>query len=90
LSKESEKTMLNPFELPQDSGSYVDLKKRMLQHIQSAKINDQIFQVVQQAYENALQRENILLSRSERKRLLSQILRDVLDDMIKKLDKSSV
>jgi hypothetical protein len=90
LNIESEKTMLNPFGQPQDSGSYVDLKKRMLQRVQSAKINDQIFQVVQQAYENALQIENIVLSRPERKRLLSQILKDVLDDMIQKLDKSSV
>ena len=82
--------MLNPFGQQQDSGSYVDLKKRMLQRVQSAKINDQIFQAVQQAYENALQTENIVLSRPERKRLLSQILKDVLDDMIQKLDKSSV
>jgi hypothetical protein len=82
--------MLNPFGQQQDSGSNIDLKKRMLQHVQSAKINDQIFQVVQRAYENALKTENIVLSRPERKRLLSQILKDVLDDMIQKLDKSSV
>jgi hypothetical protein len=62
----------------------------MLQRVQYAKINDQIFQAVQQAYENALKTENIVLSLPERKRLLSQILKDVLGDMIQKLDKSSV
>ena len=82
--------MLNPFGQPQDFGSYVNLKKRMLQRVQSAKINDQIFQVVQQAYENALKTENIVLSLPERKGMLFQILKDVLDDMIQKLDKSSV
>jgi hypothetical protein len=82
--------MKNPFGQQQDSGNYVDLKKRMIQHVQSAKINDQIFQVVQRAFEDALNSENIVLSRPERKRLLSQILKDVLDDMIQKLEKSSV
>jgi len=81
--------MKNPFGQQQDSGSYVDLKKRILQRVQSAKINDQIFQVVQRAYENALNTENIVLSRPERTRMFSQILKDVLDDMIKKLDKRS-
>jgi hypothetical protein len=62
----------------------------MLQRVQSAKIDDQIFEVVTRAYEVALNEEGILLSRPERKRLLSQILKLVLDDMLKKLnDRSS-
>jgi hypothetical protein len=81
--------MLNPFGPQQDSGSYFNLQKRMLQRVQSAKINDQIFEVVQKAYEDAMTAENIVLSRPERKRLFSQILRLVLDDMIKKLDDRS-
>lgn len=83
--------MLNPFGSQQDPGlsSYVNLKKRMLQNVQSAKIDDQIFQVVQNAFENALQKENIVLSRPERKRLFAQILKSVLEDMVKKLDDRS-
>ena len=81
--------MLNPFGSQQVPGSHVNLQKRMLQRIQSAKIDDQIFEVVQKAYEIALQEEGILLSRPERKRLLSQLLKSVLDDMIKKLDDRS-
>ena len=81
--------MLNPFASQSDSGSYVNLQKRMLQKVQSAKVNDQIFEIVQKAFENAMKAENIVLSRPERKRLLSQILKLVLDDMINKLDDRS-
>lgn len=83
--------MLNPFGSQQDPGpsSYVNLKKRMLQNVQAAKIDDQIFQVVQNAFENALQKENVVLSRPERKRLFAQILKSVLEDMVKKLDDRS-
>jgi len=78
--------MQNPFGSQPDSGSYVDLKKRMLERIQSFKVNDQIFEVIQVAYEDALKQEQIVLSSPERKRMLSQILKSVLEDMIRKLD----
>ena len=81
--------MLNPFGSQRVPGSYVNLQKRMLQRIQSAKIDDQIFEVVMRAYEVALNEEGILLSRPERKRLLSQILKLVLEDMTRKLDDRS-
>ena len=81
--------MLNPFASQSDSGSYVNLQKRMLQKVQSAKVNDRIFEIAQKAFENAMKAENIVLSRPERKRLLSQILKVVLDDMINKLDDRS-
>ena len=80
--------MLNPFGSQQDPGlsSYVNLKKRMLQNVQAAKIDDQIFQVVQNAFEAALGKESIVLSRPERKRLFAQILQSVLEEMVSKLD----
>jgi hypothetical protein len=81
--------MLNPFGSQRVPGSYVNLQKRMLQRIQAAKVNDQIFEVVKQAYEVALNEEGILLSRPERKRLLSQLLKLVLEDMTRKLDDRS-
>ena len=85
--------MLNPFGPQQDPGlySYVNLQKRMLQKVQAAKVDDQIFQVVQNAFEAALKEGNTvtLLSRPERKRLLSQILKSVLEDMLQKLDNST-
>ncbi len=88
---ESESYMLNPFGPEQVPGmsSYVNLQKRTLQKVQASGVYDQIFQVVQNAYEDALGRENIVLSRPERVRLFSQILRAVLEDMIKKLEDRS-
>ena len=81
--------MLNPFGEQKVPGSYVDLKKRMLQRVQSSKVNDQIFKIVQEAYEDALNKEIVVLSRPEQMRMFSQILRSVLEDMIKKLDDRS-
>ena len=82
--------MKNPFGPdPESLSSYVNLKKRMLQHVKSSKVNDQIFQVVQNSFENALRAENVILSRPERMRLFSQILKAVLEDMLKKLDDRS-
>ena len=84
-----DKNMQNPFGSQQIPGSYVNLKERMLKKVKSAKVNDHIFEIVQMAYEEALAGENIVLSRPERKRLLSQILRLVLEDMLKKIEDRS-
>jgi hypothetical protein len=81
--------MLNPFGPKEDPGSYVDLRKRVLQHVQHMNVNDQIFEVVKNAYEHALIAENVVLSRAERNRMLSQIMKMVLEDMIRKLNEGS-
>jgi hypothetical protein len=82
--------MKNPFGPdPESIPSYGNVKQRMLRYVQAARINDQIFQVLQKAFEDALKHENIVLSRPERNRLLSQISKSVLEDMIKKLDSRS-
>jgi len=52
----------------------------------SAQVNEQILEIIMKAYEDALYKENIVLSRPERKRLFSQIVKLVMEDMIKKLD----
>lgn len=79
--------MKNPFGPDPDSfHSYVDLKKRMLALVRTGKVYDQIFQVVQTAYDDALKTEGILLSSAEKKHMFSQILRAMLEDMLKKLD----
>jgi hypothetical protein len=85
--------MLNPFSSQQDRGfsSYVDLKKRITQKVQATDVNDQIFQAVQNAFENVMgsERPMVLMSRPERKRLFSQVLKSVLEDMVRKLDERS-
>lgn len=78
--------MLNPFAPQSDPGSYIDLRKRMFQYVQHLKVEDKIFEVVKNSYEHALIRENVVLSRAEKDRMLSQIMKMVLEDMIKKLD----
>ena len=83
--------MKNPFGPQQDPGlySYVSLQKRMLKNIQAARVNDQIFNVIQKTFEEALKHENVVLSAPEKKRMLVQIMKQVLTDMLSKLDDNS-
>jgi hypothetical protein len=80
----------NPFGPQPDPNqySYTHLKKRILQDIKAAKIDDQIFELVQKAYEAALKQGNVvvLLPGLEKQRLLAEIMNQVLSDMIQKLD----
>jgi len=80
--------MKNPFGPQQDPGlySYANLQKRMLKNVQAARVNDQIFSAVQKAFDEALKHENIPLSGPEKKRMLAQIMKQVLTDMLSKLD----
>jgi hypothetical protein len=80
--------MQNPFGDQQVPGSYHNLKERMFKKV-NANVNDQIVVILQNAYENALNAENIVLSRSERKHLFSQIVKMVLDETLKKIDDRS-
>lgn len=83
--------MQNPFGPQQDPSlySYANLRKRLYQNVQASGINDQIFTAVQKAFEEALNKENIPLIRTERKRLFVQVMRQVLTDMLTKLDNRS-
>jgi hypothetical protein len=80
--------MKNPFGAQQIPGSYHNLKERMYKKV-SAKVNDQIREIMTKAYEDALYEENVALSRPERNRLLSQIVTMVMEDILKKLDPPS-
>ncbi len=80
--------MKNPFGDQQVPGSYHNLKERMYKKV-PAKVNEQIFEIMLKAYENALYEENIVLSRPERKRLFSQIVKMVMEDLLKKFDRPS-
>ena len=80
--------MQNPFGPQPDPGlySYVNLKQRVYKNVQSAGVKDEIFRSVQRAFEAALDEEKLPLSRPERKLLLAQVLKDVLNDMLTKLE----
>ena len=77
--------MKNPFGDQKVPGSYHNLKERMYKKV-SAQVNEQILEMMIKAAETALNDENIVLTRPERKRLLSQITKMVMEDMLKKLD----
>jgi hypothetical protein len=80
--------MLNPFGPQRDPGlsAYAHLLQKTLKKVQAANVDDQIFQIVQNAFEEALNKENVILSRPERKRLFAQVLKAVLEDMVTKLE----
>jgi hypothetical protein len=84
----SETNMKNPFGDQQVPGSYHNLKERMYKKV-SANVNERIREIMVKAYENALYEENVVLSRLERNRLLSQIVKMVMEDVLGNLDGSS-
>jgi hypothetical protein len=68
---------------------YVDFQKQIVRRLKSEKIQHQIFEKLETSFDAVLADENIIVSRIERKRLLARVTRDVLEDMLKKLDSSS-
>ena len=78
--------MQSPFGSQSDSGSYVDLRKRLFQSVQSTNIDKQIVDVIKKA----LEAENVILSRPERKRLFSQIVKLLSEDLTGKLEDDSI
>lgn len=80
--------MKNPFGDQQVPGSYHNLKERMYKKV-SAQVNERIREIMVKAYEKALDEENVVLSRPERKRLLSQIVKMVMENLLKQVDSGS-
>lgn len=61
---------------------YKQLRERIRLRLKEEMINDKIFGLVQDAYTALLRTENVILSRPERNRLLRDVLKDVLTDML--------
>ena len=78
--------MKNPFgnqQIPEPPGSYEQIKERIYKKV-SAEVGYKLKPMLQISYENALSAESIMLTRSERDRLFSQIVNMVMDDILKK------
>jgi len=73
--------MKNPFGDQKVPGDYHNLKERMYKRV-SADVNDQILTMLKNSFENALGEENVTLTRPERVRLLSQITKMVMEDIL--------
>lgn len=72
--------MKNPFGDQQVPGSYHNLSERVYKKV-SAQVHDPLHRLMVQAYEQALQEENVVLSRPERNRLFTQVLGRIFDDI---------
>ena len=57
----------------------------MTQHVQQKKVDTQMLAILQQAFEQELDKENLMLSRPERTRLFQQITKTVLTDILQKV-----
>ena len=79
--------MQNPFGDQKIPGSHHNLQERMFKKVKAAKVDEQILAIMMKEYEAALYEENVVLSRPERNRLFSRIVKLVMEDVIKKLDK---
>lgn len=84
--------MLNPFNPQQDSdpsGFFAGLRfqNRLFKTIDAAKVDDQIFQVIQDAFEEALKKDHlVILPETAKQHLLAQAMKHVLGNMLTKLD----
>ena len=76
--------MFNPPNLYPNPSSYDDVLKRMTRRMQQNMVDNQISQILQQAFEKELQ-HGILLSRPERKRLFQQVSKAILTDVLGKI-----
>lgn len=68
-------------------GSYDDVLKRMTRRIKQQKVDQQIFHILLQVYEKELQ-HGVILSRPERTRLFQQVSRQILADVLGKIDRA--
>jgi hypothetical protein len=66
-------------------GSYADVRSRVLQRLNAAHIDDHLFELIQAAYASALAEENLVLSSVEKRRLLADVLKSVLEHMNRRL-----
>ncbi len=68
-----------------ESGSYGELREHVLQQLRTAKIHDHVFELIQAAFDSALVEEDLVLSAAEKRLLLRDVLKSILDDMNKRL-----
>ena len=70
----------------QSSDSYDAILKRMTQRMRQHKVDDQVLELLQRAYEEEIGGAPIMLSRAERKRLFQQVGQAILADVLGKMD----
>jgi hypothetical protein len=61
----------------------------MTKRVQQSKVDDRIHEIVQGIFEEELKKENISLSRPEKVRLLRQVTKAVLADLLDNIDSTA-
>lgn len=88
--------MLNPFNPKQNSDpsgilAALRTRKRLLKNMQTSRVDDRIFQIVQESFEEALKKEHLMvMPEIAKKYLLAQIMKQLLMDMLGKLNNRKV
>ena len=67
------------------SGSYEDVRARVLRYLAAAHLDDHVFEMVQAAFGSALAEEGLVLSAAEKRRLLADVLTSILQEMDRRL-----
>jgi hypothetical protein len=65
---------------------YVNLRRRMVQNLKALGVEGSIIEVIQTAYEETLRAENLMLTPIEKKKLFSDVLKLLFEDMNKSLE----
>jgi hypothetical protein len=79
VEEEGMNEMMDPYD--PSSGMYVNLRRRMVQNLKALGVEGTILEVAQTAYETTLKAENILLTPTEKKKLFSDVLKLLFEDM---------
>jgi hypothetical protein len=81
--------MLNP-ESAFSSGSYSDVRQRIVGRLRSAGTSDKVIELLKNPYDEALAIDHLVLSRVERKGLLVDVLKSELDELGRRLDEGRI
>jgi hypothetical protein len=77
-----------PPDYPLNFGSYNSLRKRIIQGLRSAKVDDQIIGMLRNACDQALKESNLVLSHPEKERLSGEVMKAVLTDTLARLGRT--
>ena len=72
--------------LPPDPPTWSEIRKQTVRQVRSSQVDDRIFEAVQKPFETAIRSQAVLLTRAERDRLLKAVMKEVLGEMLAKLD----
>lgn len=61
---------------------YEQLKKKLLLRLKSNPFNEELVTQVKATYDDMLQREPIVFTRNEKKRLIRETLQEIVDDIL--------